>query len=312
MKEDQYNDLLKQLTTLQETSKNIHMQTKELKESIQSIYTSEQNPLPKELKKAEKETKTYNIPNYQDLAWPLALDPRLIPRNAASEIQRAFQIAEKINQNTSEARILDFGCGKGYLAKEYSKRSPYVIGYDILEAETWKNTETLHFTTDPQEITKSGPYNLIIIYDVLDHINAAYDPARTLLGLKEMLTNNGMIYLETHPWTSRHGAHQYELEPEFNKAYLHLLLTPEEAGSIDFDHTYTLPILRPMQVYHEWFKQAGLKVQSRTINSSEESLSYFSDELIDRIIQVTWNDEIDRSTAKKIMANESITYVLKR
>jgi 2-polyprenyl-3-methyl-5-hydroxy-6-metoxy-1,4-benzoquinol methylase len=247
------------------------------------------------------------IPDYTDDDWPKAIDSDFIVGQGEIEKQfRATQIVESIEFVTKDLSVLDFGCGEGHVAHEISQTANKVVGFDKERYESWdaKIADNLFFITDHNIIKSHAPYDLIILYDVIDHMLG--DHALTLKRLGQLLNDDGKIFIRAHPWTSRHGSHLYE---KINKAYLHLIVTPDEVSDIPWGEVeYTHKIVRPMGAYESWFKHANLEIISKDVQHG--AIEEFFDELLDRIIKITWNGKIDRETAKKIMSIEFIDYVL--
>ena len=248
------------------------------------------------------------VPDYTNDSWPKAVDPDLIV-DGGEETEKQFratQVLELIGIPTNDISVLDFGCGEGHVAHEISQTASKVVGFDEKRSNAWDNkvADNLFFITDDKIIKQHAPYDLIILYDVVDHIQG--DHIAILKRLGQLLSDNGRFFIRTHPWTARHGSHLYE---KINKAYLHLAVTPDETPDIPWKEIeYTHKIIRPMGAYENWFKRAGLEIVSRDIHSG--AIEDFFDELLDRIITVTWDGVIDKKTAKKIMGIEFVDYIL--
>ena len=171
-----------------------------------------------------------------------------------------------ISESLENKKFLDFGCGEGHMAVyAASQKTTISVGYDINQTGTlaWNSTENPYFlTTDLEKMKEKGPYDVILIYDVLDH---CADPINVLIQAKSVLTNNGKIYLRTHPWISRHGGHLYQqgqLYRQLNKAFIHLILTEEELKTIGIEPETTpnQKVLSPIMTYENWIKKAGLAI----------------------------------------------------
>lgn len=248
------------------------------------------------------------IPDYDDLDWPEAVNQHLIideDQDSVKKEFRAVQIIGLMGVPTKDCRILDCGCGDGYVAKELANNAAEVIGYDINTFQTWSkfSKPNLKFTTNKNDFGEQ--FDFIVIYDVLDHIEGE-SPEEFLTWVSKALKPNGRIFLRCHPWTSRHGGHLYT---KINKAYLHLALTTDELTKLGFKLTPNLKINRPLATYDTIISKAGLSIESRKgFNDVVEP--YFSKTLLDRIIKINWAGEIDHSTAIKIMSSQYIDYHL--
>lgn len=206
--------------------------------------------------------------------------------------------------------VLDCGCGEGHNSREIANTATKVIGYDIKSDPHWagRAKENLVLTQDKAMVSEHGPYDLIVLYDVLDHLQSE-DPEPFMQWIASLLNINGRIFLRAHPWTSKTGGHFYEAA---NKAWLHLVMTPDElvqAGLVAKEPN--LRIIRPMAAYELWFKNAGLIVENKKVKSDAVD-EFFLGDLIDRIVKVTFGGTADAETAKRIMSNSWIDYFLKK
>lgn len=201
--------------------------------------------------------------------WPEAVNPHLIcsPESVADKQERGRGILElNIQEDMQNSRFLDFGCGEGYcamLSTDYG--TTMSVGYDIKPNNTWSGfaqKPNLLLTSDFSAVRANGPYDTILIFDVLDHV-IAQDPSTLLSMAREVLTDKGKIYMRTHPFTSRHATHLYH---ELNKAYVHLVFTPQELKLILPESKYEEPnigVTTPIVTYESYIKAAGLKIQHR-------------------------------------------------
>lgn len=154
--------------------------------------------------------------------------------------------------NNSDIKILDYGSGEGHISKQISNYGKKVWSYDIENV----NKCAENFTTNFDEI-KENKYDIIFIYDVLDH-STKEDPVEVLKKLKLVLSDNGKMIIRCHPWSSRHGTHLWSL----NKAYAHLFITEKELEYLGHKGLPTIQITHPNQTYQKWFKEAGLDIES--------------------------------------------------
>lgn len=248
-------------------------------------------------------------PDFQNEDWPVAVDQDLIvPETGEPErIYRALQIKELIGIPTDDQIVLDCGCGEGFVAQELANTATKVVGYD-LKVTDWESRakDNLIFTTEKQKVESSGPFNLIILYDVLDHLEAE-DPPSFLTWLASLLAPEGKVFVRTHPWTSRHGGHLYDT---VNKAFVHLTMTTDELVTAGLHlKEPNIRVVRPMAAYEAWFKKAGLSTHDKRVKTTEVE-PFFSDEVLDRIIKTTWAGTVEPDTARKIMANTFVDYTL--
>ncbi|MHA2427217.1 MAG: methyltransferase domain-containing protein [Candidatus Hermodarchaeia archaeon] len=186
--------------------------------------------------------------------WPPAVPEEMICDVESEEDKniRAEEILLNfINTDMRGMRFLDCGCGEGHLAKFASKTAAMSVGYDIGVKETVKENNFL-LTSDFAQVKKHAPYDYILLFDTLDH---ADDPGKLLKDLTSVSKANTIIKIRCHPYSSRHGAHQYR---KLNLAYLHIVLRPEE-----FEQHGLEP--KPVEIYNEsdyrqWFSDIGAVV----------------------------------------------------
>jgi 2-polyprenyl-3-methyl-5-hydroxy-6-metoxy-1,4-benzoquinol methylase len=214
-----------------------------------------------------------NTPEFQSLKnllqsneWPTAVDPSLICDISSEQDKndRAEGILDLIiDVHLEGLSFLDFGCGEGHVVNKAKSQKPkFIVGYDIQEFEKWKSwpsQENVFFTTDWAVIEQHAPYNVVLLYDVLDHVvGDEIFVIDTLKRIKKNLAPNGKIYDRTHPWCSRHATHLYH---QINKAYIHLIFREEELKLMGYTTGIgTRKIIHPLLSYNNWFKAAGLNI----------------------------------------------------
>ena len=176
--------------------------------------------------------------------WPQAIDEELL--EPIDKTQRAHCIIDfTIGSHLSNGveNFLDFGCGSGEtvkIAPEYGVKN--AVGYDIEPAEG--------VTTKFKEVQEKGPYDVIIVEDVLDHlIDETINDA--VAKIVSVLAPGGMAFVRCHPYWSRAGTHLPAHGT--NKAYAHIFF-PELRGE------HTNKILHPVHHYRNVFCQQGLQI----------------------------------------------------
>lgn len=257
--------------------------------------------------KSRPESELGEIPNINDPDWPVAANPDIIVKPDSEEKKRfrALQISGLIPVPTIDKKVLDFGCGEKHTALELAHQAAKVVGYDIIKDDQWCNTDNVVFTTDRAVVDNNGPYDIILLHDVLDHIKGD-DPAEIMKWIRTLLADNGVVFVRTHPWTSKHGGHLYLQQ---NKAFLHLVLTPDEMLKNNLKLDHNLRLCRPMAAYESWITNAGFHISDKRIQA-EKPNRYFTGPILDRILKVTWDDKIDQDQALRIMSNDFIDYTL--
>lgn len=116
-------------------------------------------------------------------------------------------------------------------------------GEELKEAMSSHDVEDWVIGTDPPK----GRFDVIIVYDVLDHLNSEEDAIQVLLSINRIAAIDANLYVLCHPYSSRLGTHLFSE----NKAYLHLLC-PEAPGQKP-----TLKLPKPIRVYKSWFEKTG-------------------------------------------------------
>ena len=202
--------------------------------------------------------------------WPAAISSQCIcdPHSDHDKICRAESILDRLmDRSIAGQNILDFGCGEGHVPYVTLKHSPMsVVGYDLKSQgwERFKPHTNLKFTTDVDDMMNRGPYDSIVVHDVIDHVDG--DPILILKELKTMLAFGGKICLRFHPYSSRHASHAYHI---VNKAYCHLVFSPDELRILGLNHKRSAEVIRPLQTYRSWIEEAGLQVVSERVIESE-------------------------------------------
>lgn len=190
--------------------------------------------------------------------WPLATPFSSAPKTKEEKEAKAVDvIIDLIDEELHGKKFLDFGCGEGYTVKSVSSGAKLAVGYDIVAYDNpaipWNDfSGNNHFITTDIEIVKpNGPYDVVLLYDVLDH---ALDPLAVLSQVKELCHEDTKIYVRFHPWTSRDGAHI----DKFNCAYLHLILDETELKELGIVTPYVKKITDPINVYNYWIKDFNI------------------------------------------------------
>ncbi len=144
-------------------------------------------------------------------------------------------------------RVLDAGCGNGYLAEILASRGYRVTGIERPEGVTRQIPDEIHFIPADLErpLPALGEYDVIVCADILEHLR---DPAGLLTRLRRHLAPGGH-FLCSLP----------------NSANIHFRLTvlagrfpKEEKGLFDATHVQFLT----WDGWDELFRRAGLSFQA--------------------------------------------------
>ncbi len=113
-------------------------------------------------------------------------------------------------------KILDVGCGEGGIAAAFARTGAECYGTDIDEHRLQKSSEIpqnkgIHFELlDVYDINSSDTvsntkFDLIILRDVIEHLTDTFE---AISALKEILAEDGKIFLTFPPYYSAFGGHQ--------------------------------------------------------------------------------------------------------
>jgi len=224
--------------------------------------------------------------------WPAAIPPHLLINSPAAQIARAHHIISYTNLKPNQ-RFLDFGCGvSGCSLAAQQRGAGFSLSYDPV-------TKNEHTTNDIDVVHYNAPYDIILFYDVIDHLEPDTQPS-ILQSLGDLLSPDGLIYMRCHPWCGSHGAHQYNA---FNKAFVHLLYDKSE---LPIDVLIDAPLTKVINVaiYDDWIKAAGLTIVDKKVISSPIP-EFFNDEFIKQSILQKW--PLDQYN----MSVEFIDYIIK-
>lgn len=222
-----------------------------------------------------------NLLNSQD--WPAAVENfQICDENSEDEkMERAESVVDiLITDALKDKKFLDFGCGEGHMAKYASSQGSHLAaGYDILKSEkskfVWEQKQqNLLLSTDFEKIKNEGPYDIILLYDVLDH---AQDPVQVLKNAKSLLAKDGTIYLRCHPWCGRHGGHLYK---QINKAFINLVFTEEEIDQMGYKLDFTNKVFYPISTYSKYIEDAGFAKKDPDIDVQDVEDFFGKNEII--------------------------------
>lgn len=244
-------------------------------------------------------------------AWARAVDPALICdiTSENDKIERGRGIIEfSIDKNLEGLKFLDFGCGEGYSVNAVQDKAAKAVGYDIKNFGWDKFVGNMVFTTSFDDVIKHGPYDVILMFDVLDHLQEE-SPINVLTKLKNVMHNESLIYCHVHPYTSKHATHLYHT---INKAYLHLVFSPEELQQIVKDspmQEFNIGVKYPLKTYASYFINAGLDVVSKK-EHAESVDKFFWQPIIANRIQS--NLDMPGNFPEFQLSIQFIDYVLKK
>jgi 2-polyprenyl-3-methyl-5-hydroxy-6-metoxy-1,4-benzoquinol methylase len=191
--------------------------------------------------------------------WPTAVPPTMIVKTADERRKRAAAIISNfITMNVEGKKVLDFGCGPGDCVHALTGHKAQAVGYDIVPYDDWDNCKGT-FTTDFEACLRHGPFDVVLIYDVFDHLQD--DPTSIMAAIRTALKPDCHLYVRMHPYSSRHGSHQYTT---FNKAYAHLFLTGEELKDVGVELVPPVKVIWPRLTYPAMLTTMGFEIETQT------------------------------------------------
>lgn len=300
-------DFIKRLEPLLAELK-IHFEMPQVSENPESIRIEPKKLTPVRQKRTIKDAV---LPNNLDITsnlWPLAVPDESIVVTKIQKQTRATMMASKLPK--MYGKILDFGCGEGHLVAYLKNQNLDVFGYDIKNHTEWteRNEElkssSSFFTDDWKMVKGVGKYDVIILYDVIDHIidetiNEVTDK------IKSILKDDGMICLFAHPWTSSHGGHLYET---INKAYAHLFLDNDILDELCPTRVPCTKITRPMAHYKTILEDKFTVKNKKVINNVPNS--WIIENIVPILIDTIFDNKLEQDQVIKILSLAGIYYQL--
>jgi 2-polyprenyl-3-methyl-5-hydroxy-6-metoxy-1,4-benzoquinol methylase len=127
-------------------------------------------------------------------------------------IERSLPIAEG-------CRVLEIGCAEGGVLKAFAERGCQCAGVELDETRYERALSLLREEIQEKRVTLirkdiyaadidkdlGGPFDLIILKDVIEHI---HDQERLLRELPRFLRPGGAIFISFPPWQMPYGGHQ--------------------------------------------------------------------------------------------------------
>lgn len=208
-------------------------------------------------------------------SWPQAtFSFQVTDENSESDKrERAEGIANVILPPMKGKRFLDFGCGEGHLVAFLSDESSVSVGYDLSKVGLlpWDSeSDGFLLTSDLEKVSSEGPYDVVLLYDVLDHVEG--DMSSVIKTAGSFLADDGVMIIRFHPWCARHGGHLYR---NINKAFAHLILTDDEIAALGLELQKFQRIVAPLDLYRDAIYASGLKIQKGPESDIQEVESFF-------------------------------------
>lgn len=239
--------------------------------------------------------------------WPVAIDPEEIcdVTNEEDKNERGIGISEILLSDYQGKKVLDYGCGEGHIIKN-SKNLFMGVGYDIQKTGNlnWEEVEgNSLLTTDFDKVRSYGTYDVVLLYDVLDHVS---DPNNILKDIKSVSNKDTLIIARCHPWCSRHGAHLYN---SLNKAFIHVVFSDEELANLGLTSNLTVNIA-PLNHYRNLFSINNLTIKSEKIEKTEIEKFFQENLLVRKRIMNRWNRDAMKEFPTFQLEQSFVDYVL--
>ena len=207
-------------------------------------------------------------------AWPEAVDPHLIcnHEDENDKIERAENIIEKFLKRFNNKKFLDFGCGEGHVVASMSSITDNAFGYDIVKSGNleWETKNKYLLTTDLSKLEQYKPFDVIFLYDVIDHVD---DQDKLLKNIHSLCNENTLVLVRCHPWCAAHGSHHYK---QLNKAYIQLVFNDDELSKLGLTLDKRMKkTLLPLGTYRNLFEKNGFKWSDEDLDKSTVP-SFFS------------------------------------
>lgn len=135
----------------------------------------------------------------------------------SSRLKKAEKIIKIISKykNIHNSRILDIGCGSGYLGSILSKKSKYYIGIDFVDERKVKNFHFLRCNAVAIPF-KNKIFDIVICNHVIEHVGDNNKQDKLLNEIYRLLKDDGICYI-----TSPNKL--WPIEPHLKLPFLSLL-----------------------------------------------------------------------------------------
>ena len=291
IKEADYH--IKSLENISGVLRDIKFSLEELRNQKEDLYLEELESVKQEVKDLAMQLKLRGLPladEYEkefrkiealvkDDKWPVAINPEYIVVTKEDEEKRAKTILDLVvAEDLNGIKFLDCACGHGHISKVAAERGAHIsIGFDWIARWKFEEEGALHYTNQIEELNNFGPFDVILLYDTLDHISV--DPIVALKTINEVASPDARIYVRNHPWTSPHGGHLYE---DFhdgrlgNKAWLHLVLDEIELMRLGgYKCKSNIKVTNVLETYRYWFEEASFEIKSEIPIKIDKADNFF-------------------------------------
>jgi len=110
----------------------------------------------------------------------------------------SIEILKRIEKYNKRGRLLDIGCANGFFLDEARRRGWEVYGLELSKWAANYAKEQLNLNVTRGSLKEAafedGSFNVIVMSDVIEHLT---DPKYTLVEVRRILNNNGILYINT-------------------------------------------------------------------------------------------------------------------
>lgn len=275
---------------------------------------------------ASPEGKTERLKEFTELRmllrseeWPAAVEEENILDNDHGRVKALATLHTLVKNDMDGLKILDLNSEDGLCCisavEDFSARK--AVGYNPSQKMdegregylSPVSRDDVTLTNQWSVVEENGPYDIIFANDILDHSN---DFDKTLENVQKLRSQVSRIFIRCHPWVSRHGAH---LHTQINKAYVHLVFSPDELQNMGYTtRRFTHRLLDPVASYKRLFQKLGLSVMKQEAIRSTVEPFFYTNESVMRRIKERWQTMSGYSDGKKFprefMEIEVVDYTL--
>lgn len=186
---------------------------------------------------------------------------------------------------TAASRVLEVGCGEGGNLLPFAELGCQVTGVDINEQQVQHAREYFSetgyaatfyasdFTAWPSPETDDDRFDLVLVHDVIEHIEPPYKSS-FVTHLKDFMRPGARIFFAFPAWQMPFGGHQQICRSKVSKLpYIHLLPVSLYRGLLSVNHEAEatieelLSIKRakmPVERFERLVRSCGLTVEDRS------------------------------------------------
>jgi len=204
--------------------------------------------------------------------WPKAIDDK--ESDPSHDFLGSLSIPIK-NQSVLEFGGCDYNLGVS-LKKDYDAEK--VVSYDIelcRYKKTMLHNSSVVYTDNFKLVQQKGNYNIILVNDIIDHVENSNYWLHHLCDLIDKDT--GRIFIRCHPYTSKNGTHIGE---QTNKAFLHLIFNDNELATLGVTNKFTRKTIDSTKSYRKLFEECGLKIVKEVIKKEVVESMFLTDSRI--------------------------------